>query len=228
MEYINTKGIVLSTMKYKESSVISRIYTEKLGLRSYLVHGVRSSRNRKTQKAALFQPLNLLDLQVTERPLKELQQIKGGNILYPMLDCRTNIIKGSILLFLTEVLSKVLKEEQENPTLFLYLQQSLIIFDKLQKHFANFHLQFLLNLPDYLGLTINEAKSLYTEQRIHDHPELDKTINQLLQTPFDEYIPLNQQQRSEVLDHIIRFYQYHFQSFDYPKSLEILKEVLSA
>ena len=39
--YSKTKGIVLNSIKYGESSIICRIYTAKLGLQSYLVNGVR-------------------------------------------------------------------------------------------------------------------------------------------------------------------------------------------
>ena len=39
-----TKGIVLHTIKYSETSVIAKIYTEKLGLVSYMIKGVRSSK----------------------------------------------------------------------------------------------------------------------------------------------------------------------------------------
>ena len=53
-----TRGIVLVFIRYKESSIIARIYTKDLGLRSYIVNGVRSI---KTSKIAFFQPLTVLD-----------------------------------------------------------------------------------------------------------------------------------------------------------------------
>ncbi len=39
----STKGIVLRTVKYGETSVIVTIYTELFGAQSYLVNGVRTS-----------------------------------------------------------------------------------------------------------------------------------------------------------------------------------------
>ena len=41
-----TKGIVLRTVKYGETSVIVTILTELFGLQSYLINGVRSSSRR--------------------------------------------------------------------------------------------------------------------------------------------------------------------------------------
>ena len=57
---VKTKGIVINHIKYKESSIIVRIYTEKLGLQSYIVNGVRSAKAKN--KMALFQVLTILDL----------------------------------------------------------------------------------------------------------------------------------------------------------------------
>ena len=39
-----TYGIVLSNIKYRETSIIVRILTEKFGLQTYIVNGVRSAK----------------------------------------------------------------------------------------------------------------------------------------------------------------------------------------
>ncbi|MFT3936946.1 MAG: recombination protein O N-terminal domain-containing protein [Chitinophagaceae bacterium] len=57
----HTKGIVLRTVKYGETSVIASIYTELFGLQSYLVNGVRTSSKKGPGKASLFQPGSILD-----------------------------------------------------------------------------------------------------------------------------------------------------------------------
>ena len=38
---VTTKGIVLHSLKYSETSIIVRIYTEARGLQSYLFKGIR-------------------------------------------------------------------------------------------------------------------------------------------------------------------------------------------
>ena len=57
---VKTRGIVLSYLKYRETSVIVRIYTEQLGLQSYVVNGVRKA--KPPGRIALFQPFTLLEL----------------------------------------------------------------------------------------------------------------------------------------------------------------------
>ena len=60
-----TRGIVIHTIKYSDTSVIAKIYTEKFGLRSYLIRGVRSKKAKI--RAAQLQHLNLLNLVVYEK-----------------------------------------------------------------------------------------------------------------------------------------------------------------
>ncbi|MBL7720826.1 MAG: recombination protein O N-terminal domain-containing protein, partial [Chitinophagaceae bacterium] len=59
-----TKGIVLRTVKYGETSVIVTLFTELFGIQSYLVNGVRASSKKGTGKANMFQPAAILDLVV--------------------------------------------------------------------------------------------------------------------------------------------------------------------
>ena len=53
-----SEGIMLRTVPYAESSVIARVYTRREGLQSFIMGGARG----KSGKAALFQPLTLVDL----------------------------------------------------------------------------------------------------------------------------------------------------------------------
>ena len=57
-----TRGIVLHSVKYSETSLIVKTYTEAFGIQSYMVKGVRSHRSK--MRPILFQPLTLLDMVV--------------------------------------------------------------------------------------------------------------------------------------------------------------------
>ena len=68
-----TRGIALSFIKYRDTSIIAKIFTEEFGMQSYIVNGVRS-KSAKT-KIALFQPLTLLELVVYHNKKKEIHRI---------------------------------------------------------------------------------------------------------------------------------------------------------
>ena len=49
-----TKGIVLRTVHYGETSVITSVYTELFGLQSYIVKGVRQATEKIAIEANIF------------------------------------------------------------------------------------------------------------------------------------------------------------------------------
>ena len=53
---VSTKAIVLTAIKYGDSSLIVRCYTEQSGSKSYLLRGVLKSKKGKL-RPAYFQPL---------------------------------------------------------------------------------------------------------------------------------------------------------------------------
>jgi len=62
---VRTNAIVISTVKYGDSSLITRCYCKELGLKSFMLKGILTSKKGGLKKS-LFQPLNAsLDLTST-------------------------------------------------------------------------------------------------------------------------------------------------------------------
>src|ERR1700729_3956463 len=129
MQLHKTKGIVLRTVKYGETSLIATLYTELFGIQSYLINGVRTSSKRGPGKASLFQPAAILDLLVYHNDLKNLQRVRefGWSILYK--DILSNILKNAVALFMVELLQKTLKQPEPNPELFYFIEDAFIHLD---------------------------------------------------------------------------------------------------
>lgn len=222
-----TKGIVLGFIKYRETSIVVRIYTEQLGLQSYIVNGVRSAK-AKRNRIGLYQPLTLLDLVVYHRENQALHRISDAQLFMPYHSLPFSPKKSGIVLFLAEVLNKVLKEEEAHPALFQFLVESLVTLDEIPDRFENFHLQFLAQLTAYLGFAIPSYQSLLQQMDLQgaetDLPEA-LWFNQLLALDYHTYLPGSGQARSALLQLLIRFFQYHFEHFGEVKSLPVLQEV---
>ena len=62
----------------------------------------------------------------------------------------TNIVKSTILIFLSEVLHHSIREEEKNELLFDFLESALIWLDN-HDEIANFHLILLLEVTKFLG-----------------------------------------------------------------------------
>ena len=134
-----TKGIVLNFIKFKESSIICKIYTESFGLQSYIVNGVRSS--NKT-KMSLFQPLTILDLVVYNKSSVNIQRLKEMKIDIIYMTNHTDIKKISVCIFLSELLSKILSNEPNQNQKFNFLYNSFLIYDGLEKNLSFFVFPF--------------------------------------------------------------------------------------
>ena len=46
---LSTPGLVLHTTPYAETSVVCKVFTRQLGMRSYIIKGVRGNRGRVTK-----------------------------------------------------------------------------------------------------------------------------------------------------------------------------------
>ncbi|MCU0445273.1 MAG: DNA repair protein RecO [Microscillaceae bacterium] len=228
-----TRGIVINYLKYRESSIIVKVYTEELGLQTYIVNSVRSAK-AKTGKIALYQPLTLLDLVVyfhKNRP--QINRIAEVKCNFPFQTIPFDIAKSTTALFLTEVLHKTLKEETANSYLFNFLNDSIQLFDNQAFTNPNFHLVFLLKLTRFFGFEPSSAEDIFEQITEHkkillpeEHVEILKYhLNQLLEADYLDNVILMTGVRSDLIDYILDFYQLHVANFDNLKSLAVLREL---
>src|SRR5947208_873121 len=153
----NTKGIVLRTVKYGETSVIVSIYTELFGIQSYLVNGVRKASRRSSGSAASFQPAALLELVLYHNELKQLQRIREFKWSYLYEHIFFDVKKNAVSMYMVELLQKVLKQPEENEPLFQFIEDAFIQLDKSDDAVAgNFAMYFALHLPVFFGFRIED------------------------------------------------------------------------
>jgi DNA repair protein RecO (recombination protein O) len=218
---ITTRGIVLRFTKYRETSIITNIYTEEVGLSSFIVNNVRSAKGKF--KPSYFEPLSLVEItgyHHQERDINRLNEIKA---LAPMHSLRQNIYKSSIIVFLAEILNKVIIEKDKNEALFRYLFNALMDFESMPEN-NNFHLQFLLKLSRYLGFSVENPDDFINEsnnQRFYLEPVNATLLDSLINSSLDSPINLDSQKRSIILNDIIFYYQQHL-GISKLKSLEVL------
>jgi DNA repair protein RecO (recombination protein O) len=138
-----TKGIVLRSVKYGETSLIVSVYTELFGLQSYIVNGIRASSKKGVTKSNLFQPAAILDLIVYHNELKNLQRIKEFRWSYLYHHVFFDVIKNSVALFMVELLQKCLKQPEANSDLFSFAEDAFIKLDECSELvLANYPLFF--------------------------------------------------------------------------------------
>ncbi|MEM1135824.1 MAG: DNA repair protein RecO [Bacteroidota bacterium] len=224
-----TRGIVLNFVRFRESSIIVRIYTELFGLKTYIVNGVRTSK-AKANKIAYYQPLTLLELVIYNRANKDINRISEVKIDTPFHHIPFNHKKNLMAIFITEVLTKAVKEEENNTALFEFLRNSFIFFDQQENNFENFHIQFLLKLTYFLGFAPQNSKGLGNFPGAENIQEESffPILEALFNTEYRQYTHTSGKNRTAILEYIIRFYQFHIEGFGEIKSLQIIKELHQA
>src|SRR5690606_1794984 len=235
---ITTKAIVLSSLKYGDTSLIVRALTESDGLKSYLLKGVLSSKKGKV-KPAYFLPLMQLEIVANHRNKGTLESIREVKVASPYRTLHNDILKNSVVLFLAEMLGSSIHEQEQDQELFDYLEQALKWLDGHPLS-PNFHILFLLNLTKYLGFYPDTARQdapffNLQEAEFCTSPSLNPLIQnenlinfkKFLGMDFDalQAVQLTKSNRRELLKTVILYFRLHVHGFREPKSLAVLNTV---
>jgi DNA repair protein RecO (recombination protein O) len=223
-----TRGIVINYIKYRDTSVIVKIYTEEYGLQAYIINSIRSKSSKKS--LALLQPLSLLELVVYHKKNANggISRLSEYRSACPFKTIPFDIKKSTVIIFISEWLSKIIVEDEpDHSGQFSFLFESIKEFDGLINNFENFHLQLMIKTALYLGFGIRSADNLLIEDNIV-HSEIKKVSNlaiELGQLPYGHKTKLDNQTRKDMLDLLIAYYKSHIETFGDIKSANVLKEV---
>jgi DNA repair protein RecO (recombination protein O) len=224
-----TQGIVISYIKYKETSIICKIYTEEYGLYSFIINGVRKEKNKSAQAISLFQPLSILDMVIYYNPKSTLQRIKEVKYLYPLSGLFSDPQKLLIATFIAELLGKTLQEGVYHSNLFVFLKWSMIELDSSKENLAYFHLVFLIEFADYLGFKPSTSFEItHCQANVGNTQVTDEVINLfelLIEQSYKIVGSFSLLARRASLDLLINFYHQHLDYMTEIKSTRILREI---
>ena len=239
-----TRGIVLRSVKYGESSLISSIFTRTYGVQSYMVQGIRTTRSRHN-KAGLLQPAALLDLVVYQKPHGGLQRIRDMQFAHIYTRMQEDIVRNSIALFSVELLLRLLPEHAPQPELFDLATHYFVQLDRMPiEGIANFPLYFLVECGRCLGYGIRGEYSLQTPYlNLHEgaytsappviQPFVEEgaaralsLLSKLETAERSGEILMNAGMRFGLVEWYISFLQRHTQHMGAIRSLQILQMIL--
>lgn len=218
-----TRGIVFRFTKYAETSIIVTVFTEQFGIQTYIVNSVRSKSAKG--KIALYQPLTLLDLVVYHKENASLLRIKEVRCVHPYQTITSNFKKSTVALFLAEMVNKAIKEQTHAREICDFLFDSFIALDSDKIQVENFHFVFLVRLSGLLGFGPTHTSEILTPFFSHDEEE--KILKQLLTANYQSVILINQLQRRNLLDVLLRFYAQHIEGLGEIKSLAVVRDLIN-
>ncbi len=157
-----TEGIILHNVKYADKKIISKIYTKDFGLISANVNVGNTTKSKI--KAGVMQPLTQIELVLSLKENKDIQQVNEVKCLFVYTDLQYNFNKLCIAQFLNELLYKCLKEQTANENLFNLICNTYQWLDKTEDAYTDTHIYFLFELTKYLGfypINNRDTKALY-------------------------------------------------------------------
>ncbi len=235
-----TRGIVLHTIPYSDSTIIAKIYTELFGMRSFMVSGSR--RKSSSTKINALQPLTLVEMVIYHKQKKEMSRVKEIKPEHLFSSIPYDISKSSIALFLDEIIYKSVKEEEANAALFEFLHHSIRILDLQTSSVNSFHLIFLVQFSKYLGFYPQgtaSASSPYFDlssgnftAREPGHAHfLDKAqsqaLSELMNSNYGSELNIGNTLRRQLLEKLVVFYELHISTVKDVSSHKILEEVVA-
>ena len=237
---LSSSGIVLSTLRYSDSSVIARVYTREKGLRAFMV---RTGKGKSAiSKLSLLQPLSLVSVSFKDDERKTMHTIRSIERENSLRSIPFDPVKTCIALFVAEVIGRSIGEEEKNDELFKFLQSSILLLDDGENP-NNFHLKFMIEFTRFLGFypqraisgqpyfDLSEGEFLQTEP---PHPyflegKLASAFSELIgtgMTSFDS-VRITNSHRRELLQKLIDYYRLHLDGMKEINSHKVLEEVLS-
>lgn len=239
---VKTEAIVINTIRYAEADLIVKMFTKDFGIVSYILKGVLKSKRGKLSPS-FFQLGSILEVDIFYKKKNGLHTLKEAKPIFHFNSLHVDVIKASLISFLFEILNQVLIEEQLDQSLYQFLYEALLWLD-VNKEVALFHILFLLKLTSFLGCypdTSNiDANALgfdlergyfisNEESREILTGDLLLKFKLLLGMKFDDIkmVSMLKIQRKELLNSMLRYYNFHVPGYREPKSLIILEQLFS-
>lgn len=236
-----TPALVISSVKFGEADLIVKCFTKTEGIKSYILKGILKSKKGKF-RAAYFQPLTLLEITANHKNKGTLEYLLDAKVSRAYKTLHSQVVKTSLVLFLSEILKQCIVEEEKNEKLFDFLEQAFLWLDE-NESIASFHILFLFKLSDFLGfypdtssmelpvfnleegVFQNDVSTIYCIQTNSENL-LFKT---LFGIKFDAIASrkLTKSQRKNLLDLLLLYYELHIQGFKKPKSLVVLNQIFN-
>lgn len=246
---VSTPGLVLHTTPYGDTSVVAKVFTRQLGVRSYIIKGVRGPRGRVKQN--LLQPLSSIDMVVYDNPKSDLNYIKELSPRNPLPTTHYPLpTQNALRFFMTEVLYRTLREEEPMPELFDYVESSELGVrsselsntascdePRMPNPNVTLPIRFLLTVAHHLGIgpldnysrrepffDLQEGRYMGAPSETTLSPSLSLMLHEYLSNPRFAISMLND--RRAMLDALIAYYQLHLSGFRHFHSHEILHTIL--
>jgi DNA repair protein RecO (recombination protein O) len=220
------------------------VLDSRLGRRGIYLRGMK--KNKNSAVTAHFHNLALLEVVTATSTKSKLLYLREYHPLVQLHSIRTDISKGAIALFVSEVIYRTLREESGDEELFEWLKGMISTLEALEGNCANFHLKFLAGFCRQMGFLPHDNWSeqtplfdiisarFVTPDSLHDSSYLfseqdSLLLHRLLSADFNEVmqIPLNAKARNSFCDQMLKYLSYWLETSINIRSVAVLHTIFA-
>lgn len=237
-----SRAIVLHAIRYSDSRLIVNAYTQTHGVKTFLLGTGKGK--RAAQVSSLVQPLTIVDVGFDPDQKGGVKRPNSWERAETFSSIPFDTVKTTIALFMAELILRSVNEEEQNNSLFNFLDRSINLLDQQDESSANFHLKFMLELSRFLGFypsefgqdsgrffNLNEGEFVLSESmaaKCLGEMETD-ALKKLLESHIKicGSVQMDPGVRKELLEGLIHYFRIHLEGMAEMRSHLVLKEVLS-
>jgi DNA repair protein RecO (recombination protein O) len=236
-----TRGIVLKTIKYRDTSAIVDVFTEQFGLKTYIINGVYKAKPRVAPSLLqLGAALQMVVYNKEGRKMNRISEVQAD--FYPVATV-SDLKRSAIKLFLVELTRKTVRFDVSQKNLFFELRNLIFKVEYQKDPVVNFHLYYLVRLLFHLGISpdlsdwprkrilsvkegalleeIPEKGQLIPEEMVHILVAMESSGLAELHE-----LRLTREQRQSFIEHMLIYYAYHVENFSHLNTHLIYKKLM--
>lgn len=215
--------ILLHTTKYGDSSIILHGFTREQGRKSFIIRGV--GKKKGSNSTALLHPLSILETELRPGADYSIAQLKDYSAKYPLHSLRSNVIKNTIAIYMSELLYRTLRDSEGDPALYDFIEKAILTLNSLEGSTPNFHIWFTIKYISMLGFMPDSSSLFAFDIFTSQEREL---LTRFLTTGIEELLllPLKRETRNEFIETLVKFLEQSLCQRIEIKSLNVLHQVL--
>ena len=229
------EGLFLRSTRIKNNAIIVDVLTEKYGRCSFLFPNTS-----KKKSGFLFQPFHFIEFSSKFNYEKKINLASKVELVFSVINIISDIRKTGYALLITEVLTKVIQQQEENKSLYLAIKEIISQFETqpFNPAFGIFFIKLLINQFGIQPINNYSEKTPYfnpKEGKFHEEKddEVDllfpnKEFSKLLGTKIDynSNFKLSSLNRRRIMDLLLFYMQFHgLINTEKIKSIQILQSL---
>jgi DNA repair protein RecO (recombination protein O) len=146
---LTSRGIVLQSFKYGENSLISKVVSRDRGVITLLSNKTKAKKNKQGN---FFEPLSAIQFVCYISNKSDFHRVKEITYNNSIPLAPDSVTVHAVRFFLAEFLSKVIREQEQNFTLFDFIESRLSEMNTSPEIPSFFHIKFITELMNILGI----------------------------------------------------------------------------